>query len=178
MKQSSSVEDFLPRRPAQLCYTFLLLCRGSGPGCEPAPLHTAGGTYRAAVASPVCWGRREAAEYGYRDGTHRRYKTVVVSRKSHRQSSICLTTVKFPYMYCSKRVLRRNLRDGHDVDLGGITRLGEKAWKCSGESLSSISGGWYHSLARGGSCSLSNKLNAAWGCTGIQIFIFWERSYF
>lgn len=46
---------------------------------------------------------------------------MVVSRKSHRQSSICLTTVKFTYIYCSKRVLRRNLRDGHDVDLGGIT---------------------------------------------------------
>jgi len=58
------------------------------------------------------------------------------------------------------------------------TRLEEKAWECSGENPPCASAGWYHRTGRGGSWSLNNKQNAAWGCVGIKIFTFWERSYF
>lgn len=99
-KQSSGIKNFLPRWPLQLCYVFLLLCRGSGHSCEPALHHATGSMCRAAVASPIHqgyrWGRREEAEYGYRGDTHRSNEAVLASVKSHRQSSSCLTMVKSP----------------------------------------------------------------------------------
>ena len=49
------------------------------------------------------------------------------------------------------------------------TRLGEKAWKCQGESLPSISGGWYHRLP---------KVEAALLVTDeIQLEDVWESKY-